>query len=168
MGRVDLVFDSANLQFSVAVFVPAPQGAYAGKTLNVSASPFVNAEFLVDTGSNTSAVNEALAIELGIFVDTLPSQPSTGINGTSNEPYYPGDLTLYLDENLDKTIIHQPSVYHPAAKKVKQKIGGRIVRRGIAEAPMPNLFGLDALKAINGVGGRLHVDMRSETAYIEW
>jgi hypothetical protein len=168
MGRVDLVFDSANTQFSVAVFIPAPQGPYSGKTPDESANPFVNAEFLVDTGSNTSAVNEALASELGILVESLPSGPSTGINGTTSEPFFPGDLTLYLDENLAKTVIHQPNVYHPGAKKVKQKIGGKIVRRAIAEAPMPNLFGLDALKAINGVGGRLYVDMRSETAYIDW
>jgi len=168
MGRVELVFDPGNLQFSVAVLIPLPKGAYIGGSRDPNAPPFVNAEFLVDTGSNTSSLNEALAVELGIQVETLPTQPSNGINGTTLEPFYPGDLTLYLNENLDKTTIHEPSVYHPAAKKVKQKIVGKVVRRGIAVAPLPNLFGLDALKAINDIGGRLHVDMRSKTAYIEW
>ncbi|MGP8109425.1 MAG: aspartyl protease family protein [Thermoplasmata archaeon] len=168
MGRVELVFDPGNSQFSVAVFIPLPTGPYVGTAPGAEKSLFVNAEFLVDTGSNSSALNEALAVDLGIEVESLPRLPSTGINGVTLEPYYPGDLTLYLNESLEKTTIEQPSVYHPAAKKVKQKIGGRVVRRGIAEARMPNLFGLDALKAINGTGGKLVVDMRSQTAYIEW
>jgi hypothetical protein len=168
MGRVELFFDPGNSQFSIAVLVPRPVGPYVGKEGNPGGNPFVNSEFLVDTGSNTSAINEALALELGIKVDALPDQPATGINGTTLEPYYPGDLVLYLDENLDQTVIRQPSVYHPLAKKVKQKIRGRVVRKGIAEAPMPNLFGLDALESINNVGGKLVVDMRTETGYIEW
>jgi hypothetical protein len=168
MGRVDLVYDPGNSQFSVAVFLPLPTGAYVRPPPGGGAGPFVNAEFLVDTGSNSSAINEALAEELGLLVEALPSTPSTGINGTTLEPYYPGDLTLYLNEDLDKAVIREPNVYHPLAKKVKQKISGKVVRRGIAVAPMPNLFGLDALKGINGVGGKLHVDMRAEAAFIEW
>jgi hypothetical protein len=168
MGRVDLVFDPGNTQFSIAIFAPRPVGQHVRRVDDVDTDPFVNAEFLVDTGSNTSALNEAFATDLGILVDSLPTAPSTGINGTTLEPYYPGEIKLYLDEDLATVSIREPSVYRPAAKKVRQKIAGRVVRRGIAEAPMPNLFGLDALRSIDGVGGRLVVDMHSETGYIEW
>lgn len=168
MGYVELTLDEDNLQFFLPAMIARPTGPYVGSPADPDENPFVNAEFLVDTGSNSSSINESTALQLGIAVDSLPNRQVAGINGITYEPVFPGDLTVYITENLDKTVIHEPAVYHPAAKRVKQTVGGKVVRKPIAAAPMPNLFGLDAIKAINGVAGKLTVDLRTNEGRIEW
>ncbi|MGB6501757.1 MAG: aspartyl protease family protein [Thermoplasmata archaeon] len=168
MGQVELTFDPDNLQFFVAVMIPRPSGPYVTEKTSPGQGPFVNTEFLVDTGSNSSSLNEETARKLGIKVERLPTKPVAGINGMTLEPVYPGNLTLYLNDNLDRVVIEDFRVFYPHARRVKQKVSGIVVRKEIVEVPMPNLFGLDAVRAINGAPGKLRFDLAEGTGRVEW
>jgi len=157
MGQVELVFDRAKLQFSVALLL-----------VPVKTSQLVNAEFLVDTGSNTSGLSEETARKLGIDPDSLPSEPTMGIGGITQEAIYRGTVEAYLNANLDKTLLKEPRVFFPITRKARKKMIGKVVAQRIQEFPSPNLLGMDALSSINGTRGKLHLDLETGTGIIEW
>lgn len=157
MGRVELVFDPEQLQFSIPVLIA-----------HIETGALETAEFLVDTGSNGSSLSESTARKVGIRPELLKSELVGGVGGYTQEPVYRGTLTLYLNENLDQVLIRDPRVFLPITRKVKKRSMGRVVAQRIVEAPVPNLFGMDALRSINGEPGVLTIDLRSGSGVIEW
>jgi hypothetical protein len=157
MGRVELVFDRDKLQFSTAVLlVPVARGE------------LVNAEFLVDTGSNTSGLSDETARRIGINPETLRTEATAGVGGITQEPIYSGTVEAYLTANLDKTLLKNPRVFFPITRKARKKVVGKVVAQKIQEFPIPNLLGMDAFSSINGRCGRLHLDLDAGTGCIEW
>jgi hypothetical protein len=157
MGRVELVFDRDKLQYSVAVLL-----------VPVTRSELINAEFLVDTGSNTSGLSEETARKVGIDPDSLSSEATVGVGGITQEPIYRGNLEAYLNANLDKTLLKNPRVFFPITRKARKKMVGKVVAQKIQEFPIPNLLGMDALSSINGTRGKLHLDLETGSGFIEW
>ncbi len=168
MGKIDLSFDSGNLQFYLPVMIAPAGGPYVGSRPAGATGTFVNAEFLVDSGSNTSSLNEETAKKLGIDADHLPREETVGINGMAPEPVFPDKLTLYLNTDLDRAVIQRARVYRPLPKMVRSRAGTKLSRRQLVTVQMPNLFGLDAVKSINDRGGSLHLDLRSGVGTLEW
>ena len=157
MGRVDLAFSRDTLQFSLGLLVVPPSGG-----------PLITAEFIVDTGSNTSALSESTARKLGVNPESLATELTVGVGGATKAPIYAGTITAYLTPNLDKTLLKSPRVFFPITRKAKKKVAGRVVAQAIQEFPIPNLMGMDALGSINGGPGVLHLDLREGSGYIEW
>lgn len=168
MGKIDLTFDSGNLQFFIPIMIGPPSGSYVGSQPAGVGSSFVNAEFLVDSGSNSSSLNEQTARKLGIAIDHLPKQETVGINGMAPVPIFPDKLTFYLNTNLDRAVVQQARVYGAAPRMVRERAGKKLERRQLVAVQMPNLFGLDAVKSINGKGGSLHLDLRNGNGTLEW
>jgi hypothetical protein len=156
MGRVDLTYDPDKIEFFAALMIQPESGG------------LINAEFLVDTGSNSCSLNLATAENLNLDPNTLEREQVAGVNGITSEPVYRKPLILYLNENLDKIVVKSVRVYVPVARKVTKKYAGGFKKHAIMEAPLPNILGLDALTNVNGGAASLHVDMRTKTAYIEW
>ena len=157
MGRVELVLNRDSLQFSLGVLVVPPSGGN-----------LINAEFLVDTGSNTSGLSEETARKIGINPESLGTDVTVGVGGITREPIYRGTITAFLTPNLDKTLLHSPRVFFPITRKARKKVAGKVVAQAIQEFSVPNLIGMDASSSISGMPGVLHLDLRGGSGYIEW
>jgi Aspartyl protease len=159
MGSLEIAYDARLRQFVIPVMIVRRAGPSGPK--------MTTAELIVDTGSNTSAINEETARKLDIDPQGLQAREVMGIGAYTQERVITEPMALYLGEAFGEVELHEMFVYLPLSKKYRKKTGIGTVR-GEKKAPAPNIFGMDALSKISGAPGRLYIDSGTRSGHIDW
>jgi len=157
MSSIELIFDREKGLFSVPVTL-----LYAG----VTPPRLATAEMFVDTGASVSMITRDKAEELGIQVERLQVAPTGGVTALKNLRMVPAHSGLMIMLRNGKQCNPEVRIGEPLVEK-RQKTKGPLVRTQTRKAGPVSLFGLNALRAVNG---RAVIDASTDppTGRIEW
>jgi hypothetical protein len=138
MGRVELEYDPKRDRFRLLAAFELRGG-----------SGLATANVVLDTGTNRSAISEAVAAELGIDLTRLELGDIGGVTAIEKRPRLFEVSVWILGSDVARLTLPEMIVLTEVRRKAKRGRGGLSLWPE-TRMDAPSLFGMDALRALKG------------------